>query len=81
MQQQSQLNFGIVVPGVIEDNVPEEFVIFMDYCRDLKFEEKPDYNYLRRLFKDLFNRNGYEFDYVFDWNIIDKQKKQNAKHS
>jgi len=26
-------NIGIVVPGVIEDNVPVEFVTFMDYCR------------------------------------------------
>jgi hypothetical protein len=27
--------FGITVPGVIEDNVPEEFVTFMEYCRNL----------------------------------------------
>ena len=54
--QQSGQSLGIVVPNVIEDNVPEEFVMFMDYCRDLKFEEKPDYSYLRRVFKDLFNR-------------------------
>ncbi len=44
----------------------------MDYCRDLKFEEKPDYTYLRRIFKDLFNSHGYEYDYVFDWNILEK---------
>jgi len=44
----------------------------MDYCRNLKFEEKPDYTYLRRIFKDLFNRNGFEYDYVYDWNILEK---------
>ena len=48
----------------------------MDYCRDLKFEETPDYTYLRRVFKDLFNRNGLEFDYVYDWNILEKQRKR-----
>jgi hypothetical protein len=32
----------------IEETVPEEFVNFMKYCRDLKFDEKPDYNTLRR---------------------------------
>ena len=76
MQQQSQVQFGITVPGVVEDNVPEEFVMFMDYCRDLKFEEKPDYNYLRKLFKDLFNRNGYEYDFIYDWITLDRQKRK-----
>jgi hypothetical protein len=39
----------------------------------LKFEEKPDIGYLRKLFKDLFYRMGYEYDFVFDWMV----KKQN----
>jgi hypothetical protein len=29
---------------------------------------------LRKLFKDLFYRSGYEYDYVFDWMV----KKPNA---
>ena len=52
---------------------PEEFAIYMNYCRSLKFEEKPDIGYLRKLFKDLFYRMGYEYDFVFDWMV----KKQN----
>ena len=44
----------------------------------MKFEDRPDYGYLRKLFKDLFYRNGYEYDYVFDWMI---QKKINAMES
>lgn len=47
----------------------------MTYCRELKFDEKPDYNILRRKFKDLFNRKGYEYDYVFDWQKMDQKKK------
>jgi hypothetical protein len=34
-QQSGMIPFGITVPGVIEDNVPEEFVTFMEYCRNL----------------------------------------------
>ncbi len=49
--------------------LPEEFATYLNYCRNLKFEEKPDYNYLRKLFKDLMNRNGYDCDYVYDWVI------------
>lgn len=48
----------------------------MSYCRDLKFEEKPDYNHLRRIFKDLFNSKGYEFDYVYDWNLLGKKNER-----
>ena len=52
--------------------LPEEFVQYMNYCRNLKFEDRPDYAFLRKLFKDLFYKMGYEYDYVFDWML---QKK------
>ena len=37
--------------------LPEEFKIYLDYCRQLRFEDNPDYNYLRRLFRDLLKHN------------------------
>ena len=46
------------------------------YCRNLRFDEKPDYPYLRKLLKDLFVRSGYELDYVYDWNLIAEEKKK-----
>lgn len=49
---------------------PAEFSTFLTYCRSLKFEEKPDYNYLRGLFRNLFHREGYTYDYIFDWNLL-----------
>jgi hypothetical protein len=48
----------------------------MTYCRGLKFEEKPDYNHLRRMFKDLFNRMGYEYDYNYDWTLLEKKVRK-----
>lgn len=50
-------------------DLPEEFSKYLIYCRSLKFEDKPDYSYLRKLFKDLFFKEGYKCDYVFDWTI------------
>lgn len=50
-------------------SLPDEFGIYLNYCRSLKFEEKPDIGYLRKLFKDLFYRMGYEYDFVFDWMV------------
>ncbi|KAI5680074.1 hypothetical protein M9H77_01301 [Catharanthus roseus] len=49
---------------------PSEFMSYFHYCRSLRFEDKPDYSYLKRLFRDLFIREGYQFDYVFDWTIL-----------
>ena len=43
----------------------------------MKFEEKPDIAYLRKLFKDLFFRFGYEYDFVFDW-MVKKPQAQPA---
>ncbi|KAH7691539.1 Non-specific serine/threonine protein kinase protein [Dioscorea alata] len=48
---------------------PLEFISYFHYCRSLRFEDKPDYSYLKRLFRDLFIREGYQFDYVFDWTV------------
>ncbi|WOL19377.1 hypothetical protein Cni_G28175 [Canna indica] len=49
---------------------PPEFMSYFHYCRSLRFEDKPDYSYLKRLFRDLFIREGYQFDYIFDWTIL-----------
>ena len=46
----------------------DEFVTYLNFCRSLKFEDKPDYAYLRQLFRSLFHKLGYTYDYVFDWN-------------
>jgi serine/threonine protein kinase len=51
---------------------PEEFMIYLNYCHSLNFEEKPDYNYTRKLFRDLFSKKVYENDFVFDWMIQQK---------
>ncbi|RKP11494.1 hypothetical protein BJ684DRAFT_12837, partial [Piptocephalis cylindrospora] len=46
---------------------PNEFAIYLNYSRSLRFDDKPDYSYLRKLFRDLFVREGFQYDYVFDW--------------
>jgi len=46
---------------------PPEFSHYLNYVRSLRFEDKPDYQYLRKLFRDLFLREGCQMDYVFDW--------------
>ncbi|KAI8467469.1 MAG: serine/threonine kinase [Monoraphidium minutum] len=55
---------------------PVEFVSYFQYCRSLRFDDKPDYSYLRKLFRELFARDGYHWDYVFDWTILKHQHMQ-----
>jgi serine/threonine protein kinase len=56
-------------------DLPNEFFEYMKYCRLLRFNQKPNYNYLKLLFSKLFKEKKYELDYIFDWNIIAKIKK------
>uniref|UniRef100_A0A8D3ACJ0 non-specific serine/threonine protein kinase n=1 Tax=Scophthalmus maximus TaxID=52904 RepID=A0A8D3ACJ0_SCOMX len=49
------------------ENFPEEMATYLRYVRRLDFFEKPDYEYLRTLFTELFERKGYTFDYTYDW--------------
>ncbi|KAI7980147.1 Casein kinase 1-like protein 1 [Camellia lanceoleosa] len=57
---------------------PTEFASYFHYCRSLRFDDKPDYSYLKRIFRDLFIREGFQFDYVFDWTILKYQQSQIA---
>ena len=43
-------------------------------CRSLRFDDKPDYAYLRRIMRELFYRKGYQSDFVFDWTIMNYQQ-------
>ncbi|GKV11951.1 hypothetical protein SLEP1_g23163 [Rubroshorea leprosula] len=60
---------------------PTEFASYFHYCRSLRFDDKPDYAYLKRIFRDLFIREGFQFDYVFDWTILKYQQSQLAAPS
>ena len=47
-----------------------EFSTYLNNCRSLRFDDKPDYSYLRQLFRNLFHCQGYVYDYIFDWNLL-----------
>lgn len=47
--------------------------MYLNYCRGLRFDEAPDYMYLRQLFRILFRTLHHQYDYTFDWTML-KQK-------
>ncbi|CAN8257607.1 unnamed protein product [Cochlearia groenlandica] len=60
---------------------PTEFASYFHYCRALRFDDKPDYAYLKRLFRNLFIREGFQFDFVFDWTVLKYQQSQSGSPS
>lgn len=59
-------------------NHPPEFASYLRYCRSLRFDDRPDYAYLRTLFRDLYLREGYEDDSVYDWSLLRPENEGGA---
>ena len=56
------------------ENLPKAFCDYMKYVRKLKFEEDPNYNYLKGLFLDLLTSLEMKNDLRFSW--ISKKEKE-----
>lgn len=50
--------------------LPHEFAAYVSYTRALRFDEPPDYAYLRHLFRSLYRRCGYDYDGNYDWSSM-----------
>jgi len=46
----------------------------LKYVKELGFEENPNYDNLRKLFKDLLNKIGEVNDSNFDWKVSNNHK-------
>ena len=57
----------IANPEVICNFLPQEFSDYIKYCRNLNFEQDPDYEYLRGLFKNVLTKYGTINDLDFSW--------------
>ena len=69
-------------PELLFSNLPKEASEFFKYCKNLDFEQKPDYNYLRSLLLDILNNQNEKNDLNFSWliqneNLNSKKEKYN----
>ena len=53
------------------DSLPKEFAAYFDYIRSLGFDDKPKYSHLRKIFRGLFTSEGFDYDHVYDWTILE----------
>ena len=50
------------------ENIPKEFGAMIQYSRDLRFDEKPDYHVYEKLFQKIAKDNNFSYDDDdFDW--------------
>jgi len=61
---------GTTVEALCE-GFPSEFITYFNYCKNLRFEDRPDYTYLKRMFKDLMARENFLYDFIFDWGRVE----------
>jgi len=57
---------------------PGEFADYLNYTRSLKFNDDPNYEHLRKMFRSLSERLNLVYDYQFDWSIRQNDKKQES---
>ena len=50
----------------LAQGLPHEIKLFMDYVSKLKFEEEPNYNYLKKLIMDVINQKDSDKNYYFN---------------
>ena len=57
-------------PELLCKKMPREFSYYFHYCKNLKFEDRPDYNSLKSMFADLLmsrmKLNGIK-ELIYDW--------------
>lgn len=63
------------------DGLPKEFTNYFNHVRSLQFKDKPNYSYLRKIFRNLFVREGFKYDNVFDWTVLKFLAALDPSHS
>ena len=57
---------------------PRQFMEYIEYTKNMEFEQEPDYDYLRGLFRQVMNEREYKFDYIYDWCQPKEKRKNNV---
>lgn len=64
---------------VLCKDLPLEVGTYLRYARNLDFYQTPDYNYMRQLWMDIFTREGFHDDGIYDWSKPDKSAAAKPK--
>ena len=72
-----KMKYEMAISELCKD-IPDVFGAFLFYCRNLKFDEIPKYDYWRSIFQHCAKENQIVYDWEFDW-ILKRKKEKNIK--
>ena len=64
---------------LLTPEIPKQFAEYLSYCRSLRFDQDPDYDYLISLMTQIMQENGYEEDGHYDWMDLNGGQGWNIK--
>ena len=79
-QEVLKMKKSITIQELCKD-LPDEFAEYLKYSKELKFEQEPNYNYLKNLFMSILNRNHQKMDFLFFWINTKKRNNKNEENS
>jgi hypothetical protein len=59
-------------PNNLCKGFPKEFEEYVDYTRNLEYEQDPDYDYLKNLFYSILKEDKNNSENIYDWDIGNK---------
>ena len=63
--------------GKLFENIPEELVDYIKYTKNLKFEQDPNYSYLRSLFIKIITKKSLNYKFLsLSWTDVKNNKKK-----
>lgn len=65
----------------LSKSFPDEFALFLKYCRTLRFASDPDYDELRKMFTRAAERLSISYDNDYDWIHVKEPAGDESKSS
>jgi hypothetical protein len=59
--------------------IPKQTITFVEYCRNLSYEQEPDYNFLSSLIKEILEENKLQIIPIeFEWKTLNDEEHINS---
>ena len=65
--------------NVLCDKLPKEFIDFVNHIKNLAFDDKPNYQYLKSILGIIYEKYNFNYDTIFDFTDYLTQKEKEEK--
>ena len=67
--------------NVLCDKLPKEFIEFVNYIKELGFEHRPNYQYLKTILGNIYSKYNFNYDSIYDFTNYLTQKEIEEKEN